>query len=70
MLLCELLQTLRIALQAEGPNAAWFRPREAIVHRMLNKQEDGVYAVLFNSVETDADGSSMPSDLLPGECMY
>jgi hypothetical protein len=37
-------QTLRIALQAEGPNAALFRPREAVVHRMLNKQEDGVYA--------------------------
>lgn len=66
MLLCCCLQTLRIVLQAEGPNAAFFRPREAIVHRILNKQEDGVYAVLFYSVESEADSSSMPADLLPG----
>jgi len=45
------LQTLRILLQAEGPNAVWFRPREAVVRRVLRKEEDGVYVVLFSSTD-------------------
>lgn len=48
---CVVPQTLRILLQAEGPNAAWFRPREAVVRRVLRKEEDGVYVVLFSSTE-------------------
>jgi hypothetical protein len=54
------LQTLRIVLQAEGDNSTYFRPREAVVHRMLRKEEDGVYAVLFHSQEES-------QDFLPGE---
>jgi hypothetical protein len=56
-------QTLRIILQAEGPNGVWFRPREAVVRRLVEKQEDGVYVVLFHSV----DVRTSPSDALPGE---
>jgi hypothetical protein len=29
-----------------------FRPREAVVQRLLKKEDDGVYVVLFSSVDT------------------
>eukprot|EP00878_Enallax_costatus_P008828 GHUV01009228.1.p1 GENE.GHUV01009228.1~~GHUV01009228.1.p1 ORF type:complete len:613 (+),score=153.59 GHUV01009228.1:207-2045(+) len=50
-------QVLRIQLQALGPTAALFRPREAVVQRLLKKDEDGVYVVLFSSIDT-ADSST------------
>lgn len=59
-------QTLRIILQAEGPNGVWFRPREAVVRRLVEKQEDGVYVVLFHSVDVR---TSRASDALPGELL-
>lgn len=58
-------QTLRIILHAEGPNSAYFRPREAIVSRMLKKEEDGVYVVLFHSIDTAVANSR--SSLPPNE---
>jgi hypothetical protein len=47
-------QVLRIIIQAEGPNGAWFRPREAVVQRVVRKEGDGVYVVLFSSIDSPA----------------
>lgn len=33
----------------------YFRPREAVVQRMLKKEEDGVFVVLFSSMDTFDD---------------
>lgn len=57
-------QVLRIQLQALGPLANWFRPREAVLQRLLKKDEDGVYVVLFSSIET-ADSHTQEF----GKCM-
>jgi hypothetical protein len=43
---------MRIQVQALGKTAAMFRPREAVVQRLLKKEDDGVYVVLFSSVDT------------------
>jgi hypothetical protein len=45
-------QVMRIQVQALGKTAAMFRPREAVVQRLLKKEDDGVYVVLFSSVDT------------------
>uniref|UniRef100_A0A383VGR2 Protein ENHANCED DISEASE RESISTANCE 2 C-terminal domain-containing protein n=1 Tax=Tetradesmus obliquus TaxID=3088 RepID=A0A383VGR2_TETOB len=44
-------QVMRIQVQALGKTAALFRPREAVVQRLLKKEDDGVYVVLFSSVD-------------------
>ncbi|KAF8072532.1 EDR2L [Scenedesmus sp. PABB004] len=53
-------QVLRIQLQALGPIAAWFRPREAVVQRVLKKEDDGVYVVLFSSVSDPLRDNAPP----------
>ncbi|KAF6263208.1 hypothetical protein COO60DRAFT_1635423 [Scenedesmus sp. NREL 46B-D3] len=45
-------QVMRIQVQALGKTAAMFRPREAVLQRLLKKEDDGVYVVLFSSVDT------------------
>ncbi len=50
-------QVLRIVTKAAGMVGHWFRPREAVVQRVLRMEEDGVYVLLFGSVlDGERDG--------------
>ncbi len=42
-------QVLRVRVQAPGLLGQWFRPRECVVQRLLKKEEDGVFVLLFSS---------------------
>lgn len=47
-----IIQVLRIQIQASGSVGRYYAPREAIVQRLLKKEEDGIWVVLFSSVDT------------------